>query len=70
MLNSITAGTTLKVRMAEAINSRVRKPGYRVKVTIEDETKKAGKVVIKSDSEIQAMITKIKNCAEVQAHQK
>jgi hypothetical protein len=59
-INCITTGTTLKVRMAEPINSRVRKPSYSVKVTIENEIKKAGKVVIKPGSKAQALITKIK----------
>ena len=57
--SSITAGTTLKVRIAEPIDSRVRKAGYRVKVTIDSEVKKDGKVVIKSGSKAQALINKI-----------
>ena len=57
--NSIVAGTTLKIRLAEPIDSRIRKVGYRVKVTVDSDIKVAGKVVIKSGSKAQAMITEI-----------
>ena len=57
--NSITAGTTLKVKMAEPIDSRVRKGGYRFKVTIEGDIKVDKKTVIKSGSKAKAMINKI-----------
>jgi len=57
--NSITAGTTLKARMAEPIDSRVRKGGYRFKVTIEGDIKVGQKTVIKSGSKAQAIINKI-----------
>ncbi|WP_028866563.1 hypothetical protein [Psychromonas hadalis] len=57
--NSISAGTTIKVKMAEPIDSRVRKAGYRFNVTIEGDIKIAQKVIIKSGSKAQAIINKI-----------
>ena len=64
--NSITAGTTLKVKMAEPIDSRVRKAGYRFKVTIATDIKKDQQVIIKSGSQAQAIINKIKKSARGQ----
>lgn len=57
--NTITAGTTLKVRFAEPVDSKVRNAGYRVKVTVDSEIEIDGKVVIKAGSQAQAMINKI-----------
>ncbi|PKG38208.1 hypothetical protein [Psychromonas sp. Urea-02u-13] len=58
--NSIIAGTTLKVRLAEPIDSRTRRAGYRVKMKVDTDIEVAGKVVIKSGSTAQAIINKIR----------
>jgi len=56
---TINAGTTIKTRMAEPIDSRVRKVGYKFKMTIDSTIEKEGKILIKSGSNAQAMITHI-----------
>ncbi len=57
--NSISAGSTIKARMAEPIDSRVRQAGYHFKVTIEGDINIDNKTVIKSGSKAQAIINKI-----------
>ncbi|GLS90874.1 hypothetical protein GCM10007916_19410 [Psychromonas marina] len=54
---TITAGTTIKTRLAEPIDSRVRSTGYRFRITVDSDIERQGKVIIKAGSKAQAMIT-------------
>lgn len=65
--NTIIAGSTIKVKMAEQIDSRVRKAGYRFNVTIAGDITRDKKVIIKSGSQAQAVINKIKKSGRGQA---
>ncbi len=57
--NSISAGTTITVRMVETIDSRVHKAGDHFTVTTEGDIKKDQQVIIKSGSQAQVIINKI-----------
>lgn len=57
--SEISAGTTIKTRLAEQIDSRMRSSGYRFRLTIDSDIEKNGRVVIKSGSKAQATITNI-----------
>lgn len=56
---TINAGTTIKTRTAEAIDSKIRKTGYQFRLTIDSDVQLDGKTLIKSGSKAQAIITKI-----------
>lgn len=57
--NSISAGTTINVRMAETIDSRVHKAGDHFTVTTEGDIKEDQQVIIQSGSPAQVIINKI-----------
>lgn len=58
--STITAGTTIKARLAEPIDSRLRSTGYRFRLTVDSDITQHEKVLIKSGSKAQAIITQIK----------
>ncbi|PKF61701.1 hypothetical protein CW745_10295 [Psychromonas sp. psych-6C06] len=55
----ISAGSTLKMRVAEQVDSRVRQPGYKFRITLDSDIVKEGKTLLKSGATGQAMISEI-----------
>lgn len=61
---SIPAGTIIKTRIAETIDSRVRNNGYQFRVTLDSDITLDGKTVINSGSKAQGVITQLQKSAK------
>lgn len=57
--STITAGTSIKARLAEPIDSRMRRSGYQFRLTVDSDIERNGRVIIKSGSKARAVIIDI-----------